>query len=498
MKYYLAFDVGTTAMKAILYDENFNEVFVSNDEYTLLTPRECYVELDSEEYIRGFGRSVKKISEKGFCMDDIVSVTFTTQGETLIPIDKNGDALTNAVVWLDMRAQSEAEHIKNAISEDEFYRHTGLCTIDGALPAAKLLWIYNNRRDIYDKTYKFLLLEDFLIYRLTGKTVSNMSLLSSTGWFDIFSGAYYDDILDACCIDREKLTDILKCGEIVGNVTEEAAKQFGLSEKTIVTTGAMDQISSALGAGNIKEGVVTETTGTALVVGACCKNPNMSAADKITVYHHFDDSYIYMPFCRAAGIVLKWFKDNMMSELSAKAAEKGVSTYSLIDRLAEKANAGSGGVICFPYFAGCDDIENSNGAFFGLTLKTSKAELSRSVLEGIAFMLRDCIEALRRCGVNVSEIHSLGGGAYSDIWTQIKASVCDLPVNRHGSGQSTALGAAILGASAVSGVPAGEITKSISGASLVYPKKYDAAVYKKAYKNYRALYELAKNYYGKE
>lgn len=491
MNYYLAFDVGTTAMKAVLYNEDFQEIFVSNNEYDLLTPEDNVVELDSEEYIRVFKKSVRELFEIGIRAEDIRSLTFTTQGETLVPIGKDGKSLTNAIVWLDSRAGAEAEYIKTQLSADEIYRHTGLGAIDGALPAAKILWIYKNRRDIYDKTDKFMLLEDYLIFRLCGIKISNPSLLSSCGWFDIFDCKYYDKMLEICNIDSQKLPEIVPCGTVVGNISGEMAAETGLSEKTAVTTGAMDQIASAIGAGNISDGIVTETTGTALVIGATVEKPNMDCENRITVYRHYDNKFLYMPYCRAAGIVLKWFKDNMMSELATEAKRSGKSAYALIDALAEKSEPGSGGVVCFPYFAGNEEMENAKGVFFGLSLKTGKCELARSVLEGIAYMLRDCIELLRGAGVEPEEIRSLGGGSYSDVWTAVKAGVCGVPIVRMQSAQSTALGAAILGAAAVnSGKNAADILKAIKSNRRVEKSEIELVkLYDDLYENYRKLYK---------
>ncbi len=495
MKYFLAFDVGTTAMKCILYDKDFNEVFVNNEEYSLLTPENNIVELTPDTYFDCFKESIAKIKAEGIDTEAVTSLTFTTQGETLIAIDDEGNALTNAIVWLDSRASSEAEFIQSEISADEFYSVTGLPGMDGALPLAKLLWIYNNKPEVYKKTHKFLLLEDYLIYKLTGKTVTEMSLQSSTGWFDIRKGCYWDKILDLCHIDKEKLPEILPCAAKVSAISKTAAADTGLSEKTVVTTGAMDQVASAVGAGNIEEGIVTETTGTALVVGATVKNPNLESEEKITVYRHFDDKFLYMPYCPTAGIVLKWYKDVLRGDLKEITKLTGKSAYSVIDEEAENAKPGSDGVLCLASFSGKDEIPDASGVFFGLTLKTGKPELSRSVLEGISCMLYEQIEKLEAAGVGVEKIYSLGGGSYSDIWCKIKASMCGVPILRTNLAQSTALGAAIFGSIAVGEYENAKaaLSKIEKTEKITEPEKADSDIYKKLYKKYCALYNALKN-----
>ena len=242
MKNILSFDVGTTAMKCIVYDSDFKELFYSNKEYNLNTKNEGIAELDAEVYFNTFLNSINDISEYGINLTDIGSIVFTTQGETLIPVDKNGNALSPAIVWLDTRAADEAAYIKSRIDRQQMYSTTGLCDIDGALPAAKILWLSKNQSEIYNNTYKILLLEDYLIYRLTGKFVSEKSLQSSTGWYDIVNDRIYEDMLKTCNIPAEKLPDILPCGTVVGTVH----KEFGFAKDTVVVTGAMDQISSAV------------------------------------------------------------------------------------------------------------------------------------------------------------------------------------------------------------------------------------------------------------
>ena len=442
MKYFLAFDVGTTAMKCILFDNEFNEIFYANKEYSIDARAGGIAELDSEIYYSTFLDCIGELKQININAEEIQTITFTTQGETLIPIDKDGNALMPAIVWLDTRAEAEADEINNKVDSTELYNTTGLCGIDGALPAAKLLWIYKNCPDIYEKTYKFLLLEDYLIYRLTGKAVSEKSLQSSTGWYDIINDKLYDKMIDTCKINSDKLPEILPCGTVVGSIKEDVLSKTGLSEKTVVVTGAMDQIASAVGIGNTKEGMFSETTGTALVVGITAKEPVFDMENPVTIYKHFDDKFIYMPYCSTAGITLKWFRDNVMPYVLKEAEEENISSYDILNREAAKSPAGSNGLIMMPNFSEC-------GAFIGLNLSTKPSDMARSVMEGVAYMLREIVELAESKNLAVDKIYSLGGGSYSPLWCQIKADVCKKDIICTDYAQTTALGAAILGAVAV-------------------------------------------------
>ena len=439
MKNILAFDVGTTSMKCILFNELFEELFCENIEYSIETSQNNIAELDSEVYFEIFCKCIKSIGKNVLPTNEIDAICFTTQGETLIPMDASGKALTKAIVWLDSRAEEEALFIQKSISASAWYAATGLCGIDGALPLAKVLWLKHHMPHIYDATSAFLLLEDYLIYRLTGQMVSEQSLQSSTGWYHITNNELYEEALCACDISKEKFPKILPCGSLVGTVKADLANTLGLSPKTVVVTGAMDQIASAIGAGNITEGMITETTGTALVVGATVKEPVFDPETPLTVYKHYDNQFIYMPYSATAGIVLKWFRDTITPETIAEAKRLQCSSYALLDELAANAPVGSSGTLLDPDFS-------SGGAWHGLTLSTTREDLTRSVLEGVAYMLRELVEAVEKRGATINEIHSLGGGSYSPLWSKIKASVCGKRICTVSYSQTTALGAAILAA----------------------------------------------------
>lgn len=480
MKNILAFDVGTTSMKCILFDEKFKEISYVSKEYSIETSTGGYAELDAEKYYEAFCECISKMQQKSVNTKDIDAVCFTTQGETLIPVDRCGNPLNKAIVWLDNRAGDEAKFLSDNILPEEFYGATGLPEIDGALPAAKILWLKKNMPETYEKTDKFLLLEDYLIFRLTGKMVSEQSLQSSTGWYDIVNEKLFDKVFELCSISTDKFPEILPCGTIAGCILESVAERLNLSKKAVVVTGAMDQISSAIGAGNIEEGIITETTGTALVMGATVAKPEFDIKQPVTIYKHYDSKFIYMPYSATAGIVLKWFRDNVVPFTVKEAAERGVSSYQIIDEIAKKAPAGSNGVVMNPDFT-------NGGAFYGLILATSISDLTRSVLEGVSYMLKELLEQIENKGAEVKEILSLGGGSYSDIWGEIKASVCEKRIKCVKYSETTALGAAILASKAIGVYSSVEdALNCIDNCGSSYTPDYSKSdIYKKGYLKYK-------------
>jgi len=323
-------------------------------------------------------------------------------------------------------------------------------------------------------------LEDYLIFCLTGKRVSEKSLQSSTGWYDIVREKMYTEVLQLCQVEEGKFPEILPCGTVVGGISSQIAESLGLSAETVVVTGAMDQIASAIGAGNTHQGIVTETTGTALVVGATVQKPEFDLQIPLTVYKHYNDQFIYMPYFATAGITLKWFRDTMLSHLVGEAKEKGVSSYDLINEMVKTSPPGSNGVMMNP------DLM-TGGAFYGLTLSSSMADMARSVMEGVAFMLRSLIEAVEAKKIAVESILSMGGGSYSAVWSEIKAAVCGKPIHCVGYSQTTALGAAILAAAAVGSCDSVEAaSKQIVDSGHIYgPNEKLKAIYDEVYIQYK-------------
>jgi len=493
MRLYLTFDVGTTAMKACVFDKEFNQKAFFTEEYELQTPERDLVEIDANIYWETFIRGIKSISNQGIDLADIVSVTITTQGETLILVDDTLNPVHNAIVWLDARAERQATRVKELFGRDNIYRYTGLNDITGATPLAKIVWIKDKKPELYEKTYKFLLLEDFLISKLTDRCVSEKSLLSSTGYFDINNATYWREVLEGLDIDVEKLPMIYPCGSIITEITLKAADETGLSKKTLVITGAMDQVASAIGAGNIEEGIITETTGTALVISATVDKPNYDNKSKLTVYRHYGDQFLYIPYCNTAGIVLKWFKDTFLKDITEEAQIKNCSVYDLINKIIEETDAGSNGIIALCHFSGKPlprENYKAKGVFYDVGLDTTRADFIRAIFEGIACILEEFIAEFRATEIKVEHIYSLGGGSKSRIWNQIKASMCGVPVSNMNLVETTSLGAAILAMVAMqeyeSVEEACKIAVKIS--ETFYPRVEEHEIYKAVYEKYIDLY----------
>lgn len=493
----LTFDLGTTSVKTCIFGKELRVLGSATLEYRLLTPAPGIVELPPQVYwdtiCRGIGEAAQ---DAGVDLKQIEAIAISTQGETLIPVDREGNVLHNALVWLDERAHEEAAAINEHFDAETFYAHTGVPECTGYCPVSKLLWFRRNRPEIYDKTYKFLLLEDFIIQRLTGRFVTEKSLLCTTGYYDIIADDFWDEMLEAAELDREKLPDALECGIVAGHVLPDVARKLGLSTDAVVITAAMDQTAAAVGAGNLTPGVVTETTGTAMCIGATADHPDMHHPARICVYRHiYPGKYLLLPTCMTAGMVFKWFKDAFCQEEAKKAAETGVSVYDLLGDQAGKVSPGSNGLILLPYFTGViqpDNDPNARGVFFGVGLDTQKPEFVRAIFEGIAYMLRENLALIETVdGQKVTAVRSLGGGSRSQIWRQIKADVCGVEISSMAEAECTSLGAAILAAVALGYYPdaAQAARAGNSLASTLTPDPSKADIYDKGFARYQRLWQ---------
>ena len=444
---YLVFDIGTTAVKVSILTESLKILRTVRKEYVLSAAGK-EVTLSPDIYVSHACAALRELRTTVFC-DNILGVAVTTQGETLIPVDRDGNALMDAIVWLDGRADEEADYIRNLISEDKLYKKTGVPAIDGLVPLCKLLYIKNRMPEVYRRTYKFLLLEDYFIYLLTGEFVSEKSLQCTTGWFDICEDCIDCDILKQVGLDPEKLPNAGCPGDIAGYVTEEAAERFCIPCGAPVVLAAMDQVAGAIGAGNSVPGGITETTGTALCIGKTVKKAPFDTSMKIPVYRHYDSSmYLLLPVSMTAGMMLKWYKDQFYKAEAVKAEIDGEDIYDVITEEASRSQPLSGGVLCFPYLSGALQpyfASELRAAFTGIGVGTTRGDMARSVLEGVAFMLRENLELLPEDESEyLAGITSMGGGAKSSLWCEIKAAVTGRPIVVLEESETATIGAAML------------------------------------------------------
>ena len=464
----LGLDIGTTSLKAVLFDEKGTCLAETNMDYTLDT-RGDRVEFAPLEYIRLVKEAIATV-EKTASID---AISVDTQGETMILTDENGNPTMPAIVWLDNRAVKEAEEIENHFGQEKIYQITGQPETTGAWPGCKLLWVQRNMPEVWAKTKKVFLLEDWVLYHLSGEFVTEPTIQSSSIYLDITKKDWWQEMLDFIGVDRSMLPRIYP-----------SATKIGTYGKAGVVTGALDQIAGAVGVGVVDENVVSEMTGTIMAICAVTdKIPAFDPDSKIPCHlHALDGKFVSLLWSSTAGMALKWFRNQFAENLSFKE----------LDQIAEEAGPGAEGLSFLPHLCGSTmPVYNpeARGAFYGLTLAHGRGHCVRAILEAVAFTLKDDLDCI---GADCSEIRITGGGASSPLWAQIKADVTGLKLSTLKEKESACLGTAIL-----AGVGMG-IYPSIEEACLSIVKTGKAYLpsgtdYQKAYRRYKKLDSLCNN-----
>lgn len=455
----LGVDFGTTALKACLFDENGNMLATESAQYKLITEGE-FIEFPADEFFNVFSNTVKKITDK-FKVD---ALAVDTQGETLIVLDKDGNPLMNAIIWLDNRAEVQAKRFEEKFGLENIYNLTGQAEVPAGYPAPKIEWLKDNKPEIFNKADKFLLLEDYIIYRLTGKFFASRSLYSSSLLMNVHSGEYIPEILDYLGITKAQLPILKESGELVGEYN-------GIK----VVTSALDQIAGATGAGVVKEGIMSETTGTALAVCALTeKFPAYYDGLKVSVYYVKKGLYCLLMWAPTAGAVLEWFKRNFCKGLS----------YGELNELAEKVPAGSEGLIALPHLCGTvmpENQPNAKGVFFGMELKHEQGHFVRAIMESVAYMIKEYVEFM---GVSLDQIRSMGGGANSKLWCEIKSGVLGKEIVTLKQNETACLGSAIFAGMGI-GTYENQTTASEKIVATEKSYKVDNTEYQEIYSDYK-------------
>ena len=418
---FLGIDIGTTSVKTAVFNEALEEKLSLTADYTLDAHGDT-VEFDGEKY----WEIVKGEIEKAKASQKIDALAVDTQCETLILTDENGTPVRPAIVWLDNRAVEEAKIIEQHFGHRRVYEVTGQPEITATWPACKLLWVKRNEPDIWKRVKKIFLLEDWILFKMTGKCISEKTLQSSTIYFDIHKGEWWDEMLAFIGVDKEMLPAL-----------HSSAVRVGKYEGIEVVTGAIDQIAGAIGAGVVSPGTVSVMTGTTMVIFLPSETvPPYDEKSIVPCHYNYDDKYCLLSWTPTAGMALKWFKNAFCESYS----------FRELDDLCEKVAPGCDGVTFLPYLCGSTMPKYNpaaRGSFTGLTTEHTRAHLVRAVMESVACMLKSNLDYL---GLTVDEIRAMGGGASSPLWCQMKADMTGKRLVTLKNKETACLGSAILAA----------------------------------------------------
>ena len=428
-QYLVIFDIGTTAAKTIIFDANGSIVGKAYQEYPTETPSPGIVEQNPEDW----WMAIKTSAKKAFGLSKIdpkavAGIGATTQRATVAPVDKNAEVLYPAMTWMDARSSPSAD----ALTEQYPQRSI----------ISKILWLKDNLPDIFKKAYKFITVDAYVYYKLTGNFVSDFTN-SAYGLLDIRRLRWSDELSDAAKIPIEKFPSLLSSGKIAGELLSEAASEVGLAAGTPVVVGGGDQQCSALGLSAISPGIIKATTGTGTFIDAVIDNPLFDLYDPLTrtfcLPHVIPNKWAFEGVLPGTGLIYRWLRDQFSLQEVETARSVGVDPYDILNLEAASVKPGSDGLIVIPLFM------FSRGIVWGLSFSHTKAHLARAILESAGYGMNFFIEVMGGQGIEVSEIRVDGGGARSPLWRQIQADITGKPiVLTRVIEDASALGAAIL------------------------------------------------------
>jgi xylulokinase len=500
--YVIGIDAGTTSIKGILMNNQGEIVGSAKEEYMLDTGADDTCELDAEVYWNVTCRIIRTlISKSGINPENVFGVSFSSQGETFIPVDVQGNPLRKAIVWLDNRSEKEARQIREKFGPETIMKMTGQPEVVPTWPATKILWLKKHEHQLFKQVYKYLLVEDFLIFRMTGKFCSEPSVASSTLYLDIREKKWWKEMLDFIGISENQLPQLHRSGTPVGNLTKEAAVDTGLRTDTLCVTGSYDHPAGAIGSGNISKGDVTLTIGASMAMCVALDKPIADLTLKIPCQcHAIDGLYFLQPYAQTAGMVLKWFKDEFCAEEIEKARQNQQDPYDLMIWQAANVQPGADGLIMLPHLMGTGSPEfnpKATGVFAGIRMGMGKGHFIRAIIESVSLMIQHNLEFMKKKGIAVNVIHALGGASGSNLWNQVLADVTGLPVVTLRQTENASIGACLL-AGTGTGIFKDLKTAcqtSIKTQSMYKPNMSNHQLYKKMYYRYQLLYESLENYW---
>ena len=495
---FLGLDIGISTVKVALFTGEGEILALEADEYMVM-PEGDVVEADPEIYWVPMSRSIRKLLINwGGNPECIAAVSISSHSETVFPMRSDGKPARKALNWMDNRSQPEAEELINTLGSQRVLEISGQPEIGPVWPVTKYRWMSKYEPELVKQTASFLLPEDYILFRLSGQFVGEYTLWASSLVFDIRRKCLSDELLDFAGISAAQIPHLFPSGTAIGNIAKECAAETGLSTKTKVVTGALDQLCTAIAAGNVAPGMITESTGSVLALVASIKEPIFDAKTRLPCHvHAVPDTYCMLPWNPTGGLTFKWFKDSFALDLIKPAQEEGKDVYDLLTAPAANIPPGSDGLIMLPHLEGAFFPEfdsHVRAVFFGFSLSHTRAHFTRAIMEAIAYMLRRDLEGLQQLGVGASELRVLGGGAKSQLWSQIKADVCNMPVIMPSHHEAAVMGAAMLAAVGIgyyADIPAAAKAMARPG-TRVEPDPANRAVYDATFNLYISIYEALK------
>lgn len=486
--YYIGIDLGTSAVKLLLMEGTGKIVRVTSREYPLYFPHPGWSQQNPEDWYK---QSMDGLCEllDGIDKSQVAGISFGGQMHGLVVLDENDQVIRPAILWNDGRTFRENDYLNQVIGKEKLSEYTANISFTG-FTAPKILWIKNNEPENFARIKKIMLPKDYLAYRLTGVHCTDVSDASGMLLFDVKNRCWSEEMCEICGVHKEQLAKVYESYETVGTLLPEIAQNLGLPETVKVAAGAGDNAAAAVGTGTVGNGQCNISLGTS---GTIFISSDQFAVDKNNALHafaHADGHYHLMGCMLSAASCNKWWMDEII----------GTKDYGTEQAAITKL--GENHVYFLPYLMGERSPHNdpdARGAFIGMTMDTSRADMTQAVLEGVAFALRDSFEIAKSLGIQIDRTKICGGGAKSPLWKKIIANVLNVKVDVPETEEGPGYGAAILAAVACSEYASVEeaAQKLLKVVDTVEPDAELAAKYEKRYAQFKQIYPTVKELFGK-
>lgn len=494
MKYFIGVDLGTSATKTIMMDENGVIVASASSAYPLYEPANGWAEQEPHDWRDAVMATIKEtVAKSGVAAEDVAGIGLSGQMHGLVMLDEDNQVIDRSIIWCDARANRQAEEMLEIMPMEKWMEITGNPPLTG-WTAAKILWVRENRPDLYARCRHILLPKDYVRYELTGVFATDVSDATGMQLLDVKNRCWSEEVLEKLQIDRAMLADVYESPEITGYLLPDIAGELGLTTGTAVVAGGSDNACAALGTGVVHEGQAFATIGTSAVVFTHLDHYTQIPGGGL----HLCCSAV--PGCwhtmggpQSAGLSVEWFKNEFCKDLTERAKAENRGFYDLMNELAQSVPIGSDRLIYLPFLMGERTphmVPSYRGAFLGLNTVHTQAHMLRSIMEGIVYCLEDCNQMLEEQGVQVRVMRACGGGSRSLLWRKIMADLFRCDVRTMEQEEGPAYGGAIL-----AGVGTGAFSSVQDACDALIKEKdnvsmdeEEAKVYAKYHQVYKQMY----------
>ena len=433
--YFIGVDLGTSAVKLLLMDEEGKIVNIVSREYPLYFPHPGWSEQKPEDWWEQSKEGIRELV-KDVDKSQVAGISFGGQMHGLVILDENDNVIRPAILWNDGRTAKQTDYLNTVIGKEKLSEYTANIAFAG-FTAPKILWVKENEPDNFAKICKIMLPKDYLAYRLSGAFVSDYSDASGMLLMDVKNKCWSKEMAEICGISLEMLPELHESFDAVGTLKPEAAAELGLPETCKVVAGAGDNAAAAVGTGTVGDGMCNVSLGTSGTVFISSNKFGVDSHNALHAFAHADGHYHLMGCMLSAASCNKWWMDTII----------GTKDYGKEQEAIE--NLGENHVFFLPYLMGERSPHNdpqARGTFIGMSMDTSRADMTQAVLEGVAFAIRDSFEVAKSLGIHIERTKICGGGAKSPLWRKIIANVLNIKVDRIASEEGPALGGAMLAA----------------------------------------------------